>query len=273
MLYFSTNLGNTWDNWQTPILPIVDFNGDGQVGGKEVITMTQHWGQDEPLCDIAPYAWGNGVVDVEDLIVLAQHVGQEIVDPTLIAHWALDETEGGIACDSAGKNDGTVMGSCAWQPAGGQVDGALSFDGTTSVVADCVLDPAEGPFSVLAWIKGGAPGQAVVSQVDGKNGLMVDALEGTLATGLIPPTRRTSVQPLVSDTVITDDNWCRISFVWDGTSRALYVDDILVAEDIQDSLAGCSEAMNIGCDQDMTPGTFFSGLIDDVRIYNRAVRP
>jgi hypothetical protein len=31
--------------------------------------------------------------------------------------------------------------------------------------------------------------------------------------------------------------------------------------------------MNLGCDKDMTPDTFFSGLIDDVRIYNRAVRP
>jgi hypothetical protein len=29
----------------------------------------------------------------------------------------------------------------------------------------------------------------------------------------------------------------------------------------------------MGCGADMTPDTFLSGLIDDVRIYNRAVRP
>jgi hypothetical protein len=34
-----------------------------------------------------------------------------------------------------------------------------------------------------------------------------------------------------------------------------------------------SEGFYIGCGANLGPGTFFSGLIDDVRIYNRAVRP
>ena len=36
-------------------------------------------------------------------------------------------------------------------------------------------------------------------------------------------------------------------------------------------LAGSSGKILIGCG--MLPGTFFTGLIDDVRIYNRAVQP
>jgi hypothetical protein len=31
--------------------------------------------------------------------------------------------------------------------------------------------------------------------------------------------------------------------------------------------------LNIGAAEDLAPARFFSGLIDDVRIYNRAVRP
>jgi len=38
-------------------------------------------------------------------------------------------------------------------------------------------------------------------------------------------------------------------------------------------LADCTGGVNIGCGKNMTPVTFFSGLIDDVRIYNRVVRP
>ena len=72
---------------------------------------------------------------------------------------------------------------------------------------------------------------------------------------------------------MTDGNWHRVGFVWDGMTRALYVDDALVAEDMQLGLPSHSGGLNIGCDKDMTPGLFFSGLIDDVRIYNRAVRP
>jgi len=41
----------------------------------------------------------------------------------------------------------------------------------------------------------------------------------------------------------------------------------------QDSLDISSNGLYIGTGKAMEPGTFFSGLIDDVRIYNRAVNP
>ena len=197
----------------------------------------------------------------------------EASDPTLIAHWAFDETEGTIVHDTAGDKDSEVMGTCAWEPAGGQVDGALAFDGTTRVVADFFFNPSMVPFGVFAWIKGGAPGQVLISQADGENWLMADALEGTLATCLKPPVARTPIPPLVSDAVITDGNWHRIGLVWDDTSRRLYVDDVLVAEDIRNAPVHCWGDLNIGCGKDMAVGTFFTGLIDDVRLYNRAVKP
>jgi hypothetical protein len=61
--------------------------------------------------------------------------------------------------------------------------------------------------------------------------------------------------------------------VWDGSNRTLYVDSIAVAQDIQDSLKSSSNGLNIGTGNAMAPGTYFSGLIDDVRIYNRALIP
>jgi hypothetical protein len=35
----------------------------------------------------------------------------------------------------------------------------------------------------------------------------------------------------------------------------------------------CEKGLHIGTGQGMEPGAFWSGLIDDVRVYNRAVRP
>jgi len=50
-------------------------------------------------------------------------------------------------------------------------------------------------------------------------------------------------------------------------------DPTLVAADVDADLA-CSEGgLSIGCGCDATPDTFFTGLIDDVRIYSRAVAP
>jgi Concanavalin A-like lectin/glucanases superfamily/WD40-like Beta Propeller Repeat len=279
-LYFSSarpgGLGGPWgDIWQSPIIPVVDFNGDGKVDGFEVCVMADRWGTDDSVCDIGPMPWGDGVVDLQDLTVLAAYIGKDVVDPTLIAHWALDETEGDVAGDSAGDNDGTLMGDPVWEPEAGIVDGALAFDGVDDgiVVSEQVLSPADGPFSVLAWIKGGAPGQVLISQTDGMNWLIIDPSEGTLATELVPPAGRFPVPPLVSDVAITDGLWHRIAFVWDGACRSLHVDGTLVVADEQSSLAECSGGLNIGCGNDMAPATFFAGLIDDVRIYNRAVRP
>jgi len=115
--------------WQVSITPVVDFNGDGKVDGSEVCAMADRWGTDDMVCDIGPMPWGDGTVDVQDLIVLAEHIGKPVDDPTLIAHWALDETEGIVAYDSVGDNDGTVMGIPVWQPDDGWVNGALEFDG------------------------------------------------------------------------------------------------------------------------------------------------
>jgi len=231
--------------------------------------MVDYWHTDEPSCDIAPPPFGDGIVDVQDLIALAEHLFEE---PGLIAYWKLDETEGIVAHDSAGYSDAYFIGSPLWLPSGGQVDGALQLDG----VDDCAItgsipNPTEGPFSVFIWVKGGAPGQAVLSQMGGARWLCADSSEGNLMTELKGPGR--DANELLSQTIITDDNWHRIGLVWDGSHRTLYFDDVLVAEDAQTNLLGSDNGLYIGSGTAMEAGSFWSGLIDDVRIYNRAVTP
>ena len=92
-LFFSSNrpggLGD-WDLWRTPIIPIVDLNGDGIVDVADIGLMVEHWGTDEPLCDIGPMPWGDGIVDVQDLIVLAEHLFEEFY-PVEIEEVHVDE--------------------------------------------------------------------------------------------------------------------------------------------------------------------------------------
>jgi len=261
-----------WDLWQSTISPIVDFTGDGKVDTKDILTLIEHWGQNDPLCDIGPMPWGDGKVDAADLEVLMGYWGQEVYDSTL-AHWKMDETSGTTAADSVGANNGTLVGNPTWQPTGGKIGGALQFDG----VDDCVTmgfvrDPSEGPFSIFAWVKGGAPGQAIVSQIKGANWLMAGASDGGLTTELSFGGRN-GKQPLESAASVTDGDWHRVGFVWDGSNRALYVDDVEVAMDTQTTLVGTFTGLYVGAGSMLVPGSFWSGLIDDVRIYNRAVRP
>ncbi len=55
--------------WMAPILPIVDFNGDRKVDLDDLRLLIDHWGTDDTLYDIGPFAWGDGKVDIEDLKV------------------------------------------------------------------------------------------------------------------------------------------------------------------------------------------------------------
>jgi len=233
--------------------------------------MVDNWGTNETLCDIGPMPWGDGIVDVQDLRVLAEYIGEPVDDPTLVGHWALDETDGIVARDGAGVNDGMILGLPQWRPQGGRIDGALEFDGTTFITAKSALSPADGPFSALAWVKGGAPGQVIVAQASGANWLMVDADTGALITELGGSGQNSG--NLLSEAIITDDSWHRVAFTWDGVNRRLYLDGVLVAEDAQAALSDSSGRVAIGAGKTTAPGTYWTGLIDDVRIYSRAVRP
>ena len=260
------------DLWRVPILPIVDFNGDEIVDTDDLVTLIEHWGQYDPLCDMGPMPWGDGKVDEKDLKVLMSYWGQEVHDSTLIAHWKLDEASGMIAADSAGTNNGTLVGNPTWQPTGGKVGGALTFDGTNDFgLVNLALNPPGKPFSVLAWVKGGAPGEVVIAEQNGRNWLFANSADGCLSTALNSPGQPATA--LGSQAAITDGQWHRIGVVWDGTNRILCVDDEEVARDALSTLDIPSAKLVIGCGATFAPATFWSSLIDDIRIYNREVKP
>ena len=80
VLYFSSNRyggRGGMDIWQVPIIPIVDFNSDGIVDGADMCIMVDNWGTDSQLYDIGPMPWGDGIVDVQDLVALAEHLFEE----------------------------------------------------------------------------------------------------------------------------------------------------------------------------------------------------
>lgn len=74
-LYILCDPNDDMTNWtyKAPILPIVDFTGDGKVDRIDMGALMLNWGTDKSLYDIGPMPWGDGIVDSKDLMVLAQH--------------------------------------------------------------------------------------------------------------------------------------------------------------------------------------------------------
>jgi len=260
------------DLWQVSIDPVVDLNGDDIVDSADMCIIVDNWGTDNQLCDIGPMPWGDGVVDVQDIIILAEHLFE---DNWLIHHWKLDETEGAIAHDSAGDKNAVVYGDPLWQPTSGRIDGALAFDGENDyLTTPFILDPSAGSFSAFAWIKGTERGRAIISQNDstGFSQLWIgaDPSYGRLMTRLMHP----PFSPLISDAVITDGQWHHVGLMFDleRLHRYLYVDGVKVAED-SDLVGGVAldGDLFIGVGEGINKATLWSGLIDDVRIYNAAL--
>jgi hypothetical protein len=116
-----------------------DVNNDSFVNVTDRIIMNAFWqtGSAEPFtfrdCDIDC----NGYVNVVDRIIANSiwqgTLGQNSVSNPCplrpgqpVSRWKFDEGSGGTAYDSAGGNDGTIYGA-TWTT--GQIGGALSFDG------------------------------------------------------------------------------------------------------------------------------------------------
>jgi len=75
-LYFTSNRAGgygSYDLWQAPIIPVVDFNRDGNVNLRDFSRLARYWKQNQPAVDIGPMAWGDGVVDIQDVAVLVEY--------------------------------------------------------------------------------------------------------------------------------------------------------------------------------------------------------
>jgi chitodextrinase len=186
-------------------------------------------------------------------------------DPNLKGHWKFDETSGTTAADSSGNNKaGTVMNGAAWV-ASGKINGAMDFDGTDDYVSlPNIIDPSTIPVTASAWIKPDvSDGIRSVLVQEGTNGKKWLYREGGLLTSYLLGSK------VQSTGTIATGAWNHVAITYDGTILRLYLN----GQPDGSSSVGKPEpelsGMRVGIDK--SGSTKFDGMIDDVRIYNRAL--
>lgn len=200
-------------------------------------------------------------------------------DQTLVGYWKFDETSGTTAHDASVNGlNGTVNGA-TWTT--GKVNGALQFNGTSSYVD--MGNPSQlqstGSITWSAWVWATASpaddGQ-IIAKSDGAGGwefkTSPDTGPQTFAVAVYGSSGAYAGR--YSTTVRALNTWYHVAGVYNAASQTLniYVNGVLnngtLMGTVPSSRNITSANVNVGR---RSGGYYFNGLVDDVRIYNRAL--
>lgn len=192
----------------------------------------------------------------------------------LVGHWTFDEGEGSVAHDfSGGGSHGTIKGGARWTE--GRIGGALEFDGAD----DFVSIPNESQFditgnvTVAAWVRVESfqkSWQAIVTK--GDRAWRLHRANETRSVGFAcSDLSRGQVGDLYGNKDVDDGKWHHVAGVLDGRTASIFVDAVLDASAESSPQISVNDfAVLIGANAQVA-GRLFHGLIDDVRIYDRAL--
>lgn len=154
------------------------------------------------------------------------------------------------------------------------IGNGLSFDGSTQSASRAVVSTAVDNFSVVAWVKVTAYPEAGVAAVIFNNG----AHDGNGYQLRITDTGVFNfdisfVANLSSGYTLNTGQWYQVAVIRSGGTAQCYVDGVAQGSTSASTPNAISNFTTIGASQ-VAAGTvsrFFNGVVDDVRLYNRAI--
>jgi hypothetical protein len=224
----------------------------------------------------------NGVIDnlrIYNRALSATEVQSDMNTPVsaavagLVAAYSFNEGAGPTVSDFSGNNNTGTINGAVWT-ASGRYGAGLQFDGASALVT--VNDSASlhltNAMTLEAWVNPASGGgwQDVIYK-----GNDAYYLEGSSDSGPRPAgggTFNSVDNVLYSSSNLPANTWTHLALTYDGATLLLYVNGLQVASSaVTGALAASTYPLQIGGDSIF--GQYFSGVIDEVRIYNIALPP
>ncbi len=201
----------------------------------------------------------------------------QVTDPNFVGRWTFDQDENGVAIDWSGNgNHGEILG----EP--DRVEGynlsALAFDG----VDDCVEVPQviTADLTLMAWMKADTPAPDGTAAREGSGLLWSDHAGGgdhftvaVVGTKLAFETGPSGNPNTFSRRDVVTGEWVHVAVTRIDSSSdvAIFVNGLLDATGNHsgDTNVGSNPLIVIGANT--LDSRYFSGLIDEVRAYNRVL--
>lgn len=193
-----------------------------------------------------------------------------IANDPLVHWWKLDEGSGTIAYDSVDDKNGTLTNMdplTDWVT--GKRDGALEFDGVNDYVALGPIDALAlqgNTVTISAWIKPDDVSRnysPILTQGYACYWGYYLCLNGANPTFCLYGVSAVSDEPIYAD------EWYHLAGTYDSKKLKIYVNGVLKATQDYPECTGGSFNAYIGSDEQQY--NHFQGIIDDVRVYRRAV--
>jgi PKD repeat protein len=185
----------------------------------------------------------------------------------LVAAYGFEEGNGANVADVSGNGNNGVLNGATWTT--GKFGKALAFNGTGSLVSvndSGSLDLTTG-MTLEAWVYPTALSSSwsdIIYKSPDTYFLM-----GTTPQALAPDMGGTFASTNVYGTVLSLNTWSHLAATYDGAAMRFYLNGVQVSSRPQTgAIATSAGALSLGGD---AGGQYWAGLIDEVRIYNRAL--
>lgn len=192
----------------------------------------------------------------------------------LVGWWRFDEGVGTSAEDRSGHgNVGTLVNSPTWVTSGVR-GGGLQFNGTNyvTVSSSSSLDLSAGEFTITMWLKIDPNSQAwstLIAKGSGSNNWSIQRYSNTNDLILYDNNDGNNTTFVGLWAVIDDNQWHFLVWKESGSNATIYIDNLNKGTNAFHNPSQTSDNVYIGAGRSaLVPIT---GILDDVRIYNRAL--
>gem|GEM_PF-698801 len=232
-------------------------------------------------------SWSDGGAQQHVIVVpsaaqsyTATYIATPILLPQgLVAAWNFSEGAGTSASDGSGNgNTATLINGPAWTA--GQYDTGLSFNGINNYLTvpnSSSLDISGNTLTLTMWIN--------PQSLGGRDSVVLGKFWNTTMTspyyqyglelsGGSEPFfyvgTNTGVLVAQMGSSLSFGQWSHLAVVFNGAQAQFYVNGLLVrTQPLAASIQARGNLLNIGAD--IRPSQFHKGLLDEMRIYNRAL--
>ncbi len=215
-----------------------------------------------------------GIANADAVRIVAAGTPAASVDPTLVAAFNFDEGTGTKLTDRSSKANNGVISGATWASVG-RYGKALSFNGVNNWVTinDAASLDLTNNVTISAWVYPTAVQTGwttvIVKEQPGSTPyyLYANSTTNFPAGGIIAGGFERTV---LGKSTLPINTWTHIATSYDGATQKFYMNGVLISSRAQTgAIATSTGALRIGGNG--VWGEYFKGMIDNVRVYNRAL--